>query len=203
MRRLAVGAGAASLLVAGYRLTARYRRRFLVVTVTGTSMLPALMPGDRLLVRRAHLGQVHAGQVAVIERPGLAGDQATAAGRADRYGDLIIKRVAAVPGQHIPTACRRAAAVSLGAAEVGSGAAENAVGQVRPGSAVAPSPARVPERMFIILGDNPDRSFDSRQAGLVAGDRLIGVAVRRISPARAAVRGETGYGSPAWSATAS
>lgn len=28
------------------------RRRFVVVTVTGRSMAPALMPGDRLLVRR-------------------------------------------------------------------------------------------------------------------------------------------------------
>jgi hypothetical protein len=35
--------------------------------------------------------------------------------------------------------------------------------------------------MFIILGDNPDRSYDSRHAGPVAGGLLVGVVVRRIA----------------------
>ena len=62
------------------------RRRWLLVTVTGASMHPTLMPGDRVLVRRASSGRIRAGQIVVM---------------ADEVG-LIIKRVAAVAGDPVP-----------------------------------------------------------------------------------------------------
>jgi signal peptidase I len=70
------------------------RRRYLVVTVRGESMLPAYRPGERVLVRRTPIDEVDAGQVVVLrdithDRPGT---------------HWIIKRVAAVPGDPAPRA---------------------------------------------------------------------------------------------------
>ncbi|WP_163506000.1 S26 family signal peptidase [Fodinicola acaciae] len=40
---------------------------------------------------------------------------------------------------------------------------------------------RVPADRFVVLGDNSARSFDSRRAGYLAADTLLGVVVRRLS----------------------
>jgi signal peptidase I len=60
------------------------RRALLVVTVEGTSMVPTLHPGDRVLVRRTRT--VRTGDVAVL-------------GTAGAYR---VKRVAAVSGETVP-----------------------------------------------------------------------------------------------------
>jgi signal peptidase I len=65
-------------------------------------------------------------------------------------GTYLVKRVAAVPGDRVPESCR-----------------EVAGDHVPPGS-------------FIMLGDNPRHSYDSRFAGLIPAELLFGVAVRRI-----------------------
>ena len=39
---------------------------------------------------------------------------------------------------------------------------------------------RVPAGKFVLLGDNPARSYDSRQLGYFSGDRLLGVVLRRV-----------------------
>lgn len=120
-----------------------WRGRFLLVTVSGTSMQPSLRPGDRLLVRRTGLRRLRVGQVAVLRPPTTPG-----------FGTVdcayLVKRVAAVPGDRVPESCR-----------------EVAGDHVPPGS-------------FIMLGDNPRHSYDSRFAGLIPADLLFGVAVRRI-----------------------
>jgi signal peptidase I len=149
MWRVAAGIAAAFLLAANCR------RRFMVVTVTGVSMQPTLAPGDRLLVRRTPLRQVQVGQVTVLQRPGLDDEDATMTPCRASSAGLIIKRVAAIPGNPIPAVCLRDSAAS--------------------------TPARVPDSMFIILGDNPDHSYDLRHAGLIAGDLMVGVVVRRIA----------------------
>lgn len=66
------------------------RRRFIVVTVDGSSMEPAYRHGDRLLVRRVPLAAVRVGDVVVIEGSGRPG--------------RLIKRVAAKPGERVPIA---------------------------------------------------------------------------------------------------
>jgi signal peptidase I len=38
----------------------------------------------------------------------------------------------------------------------------------------------VPAGHLVVAGDNPDRSFDSRQAGYVTPGRLLGVVTRRL-----------------------
>jgi signal peptidase I len=72
------------------------RRRYLVVTVHGESMLPTYRPGERVIVRRTPPGSLHAGQVVVLSSstPVPPGEHSIPA--------WIIKRVAAVPGDPIP-----------------------------------------------------------------------------------------------------
>jgi signal peptidase I len=59
------------------------RSRLVVVVVEGSSMLPTLRPGDRVLVRRTSIGRIRAGQIVVLRRT----------------QSWIIKRAAALPGE--------------------------------------------------------------------------------------------------------
>jgi signal peptidase I len=127
------------------------RRTFVVVTVDGQSMEPTFTAGDRVLARRSTIGRVKTGDVVVV------GDSAI------RDGDLpvgshalIIKRVAAVPGDVIPR-------------------------QTVPALAAAPG-STVPPGKLVLLGDNPVSS-DSRQIGYFDGVWLVGRAVGRLSRA--------------------
>jgi signal peptidase I len=70
------------------------RSRLLVVTVHGVSMEPTYHSGDRLLVRRARLNRVRAGQVVVVRVDGAAADDPT--------GGRMVKRAVAVPGDPVP-----------------------------------------------------------------------------------------------------
>ncbi|MFI6318394.1 S26 family signal peptidase [Nonomuraea sp. NPDC050556] len=66
------------------------RRTYVVVTVAGSSMLPAYRPGDRVLVRRGRVDRVARRQVAVFAPgPHIA--------LTDGSG-LLVKRVVAVAG---------------------------------------------------------------------------------------------------------
>lgn len=70
------------------------RSRLLVVTVHGVSMEPTYHSGDRLLVRRARLDRVRAGQVVVVQVDGAGPDDPT--------GGRLVKRAVAVPGDPVP-----------------------------------------------------------------------------------------------------
>jgi signal peptidase I len=89
MSYLLSGAGAALAV-----LIAAARCMFLITTVDGTSMEPALRSGDRILVRRAK--RVRAGQVVVFRFDGLTDAEA----RRSRF--YQVKRVVAVPGDRLP-----------------------------------------------------------------------------------------------------
>jgi signal peptidase I len=138
------------------------RRQFAVVRVRGNSMLPALWPGERLLVRRARCGRLGAGVVVVLWSP--------AAPRGPRWSwpvapsaspdRWIVKRVAALPGDAVPEAMRAA----TGGARV------------------------VPERMLLVSADNPAGS-DSRQWGFVQASYVLGPVVRKLSPSEVMTAG--------------
>ncbi|MFF7635883.1 S26 family signal peptidase [Kitasatospora sp. NPDC008050] len=129
------------------------RARLLAVTVTGPSMEPSLRDGDRVLVMRRHPRRLARGHIVVL---GPDGDRRVP-GAGPR--GLLIKRIAAAPGDLVPPPL----AVRLGCP---------------PGSTVPPG-------RFLVLGDNPALSLDSRHFGYVAQDRVVGVAVRslRCAPA--------------------
>ncbi|MGH3241153.1 MAG: S24/S26 family peptidase [Spirillospora sp.] len=73
-----MGLGAMGLLWA--------RGRLVVVTVDGTSMMPALDDGDRVLVRRRSIGRLRHGDVVVLEPP--FGRPLSARCRRVRWADL-------------------------------------------------------------------------------------------------------------------
>lgn len=128
------------------------RRCFVVVKVAGASMIPALMPGDRVLVRRGARGRLQVGRVVVFGKPRddcLVPDGDTPPARVQ----WTIKRVAALPGDTVPAVARRA---------VGD------VGVVPPG-------------MLVVLGDNVG-STDSRTWGFLPATAVLGVGVRRMKP---------------------
>lgn len=112
------------------------RHYFAVVVVSGLSMMPALRPGDQVLVRRG--GRVLVGTMIVFRSPG-EGDS------------MLIKRVAALPGDPVPRTVRPAV----------------------DGAAV------VPPGMIVALGDNPGGT-DSRTWGFVPVGDVVGQVLRAL-----------------------
>lgn len=127
------------------------RRHYLVVTVDGTSMAPTLGDSDRVVVRRRRIDQVQRGDIVVLEPPASLSGRYQPVPAGPGRRVWNIKRAVALPGDPVPAAVVPAAGVHL-----------------------------VPHDAVVVLGDNPD-SVDSRQRGLFPADRLLGVAVRRLS----------------------
>ncbi len=158
------------------------RRRFVVVRVSGTSMAPALLPGDRVLVRRGPGDQIRVGAVVVLPQPPYytMPTQIQKTGPSRRRfrprrsaygGDWVIKRVAAMSGDAVPEPVRRA----VGGVTV------------------------VPPGMLVVLGDNT-RSTDSRFWGFLSADRVLGAVVRRL-PAQTARSGGWANAAGGWAGT--
>lgn len=144
------------------------RRRFLVVTVVGDSMLPGLRPGERRLARRLARRRPQVGAVVIFRRPSPW--QSTHDWRSGRFigarghwlgappanPELIVKRLVAVDGDPLP------APLAHLAAQLGH---------------------RVPDGYVLVLGDNPARSYDSREFGYLRWDAVVGALVGRRLPA--------------------
>ncbi|GGL37686.1 S26 family signal peptidase [Planomonospora parontospora] len=159
---LAVTAAAAAVLV-------WVRRNLLAVRVRGGSMRPSYREGDRVLVRRVTAGRLRAGDVVVADAfafsgvlfgapsgrhaapaPGADAVRGQASGPGTRT-DWMIKRVAAVPGDPRPVS-------------VPARAGETAV----------------PDGCLVLLGDNADRSLDSRHFGYAPAEGVVGRVVRLL-----------------------
>ncbi|MEV4294946.1 S26 family signal peptidase [Microbispora rosea] len=131
------------------------RRMLRVVEVHGESMEPGLWPGDRVLVRTV--------------RPGRAGRSGRPCRRVRRGDIVVIARVG--PGEGVTLdggtnlVIKRAAAVA---------------GDPIPPGFEALGETRVPPGRLLVLGDNPSRSTDSRQWGLLPETRITGVVLRRL-----------------------
>ncbi|GAA0383176.1 S26 family signal peptidase [Microbispora corallina] len=128
------------------------RRRFVVVRVAGTSMVPTYQPGDRVLLRRGGRVALRRGQVVVFRR--VQPDGARSSGRDLRGTEWLIKRIAATPGDGVPAEV--AARVQAGPDDV------------------------VPAGRLVVLGDGPI-SRDSRHWGYLPVNEVLGVVVRRLS----------------------
>ncbi|MBD0746624.1 hypothetical protein BG418_33880 [Streptomyces sp. CBMA152] len=137
----------------------RARLRYLTVDVVGISMEPALRYGDRLLVRRIPLRRLRTGDVVVVALPGPDSPVGPDGRRGGPAGsDWMVKRVAALPGDPVPD-------------ELAQILGEH-------------TPASVPARSLVVLGDNRGHSHDSRHCGFIPAHWLVGVAVR--NPSRSA-----------------
>ncbi|MGH3914255.1 MAG: signal peptidase I [Pseudonocardiaceae bacterium] len=79
-----------SMLTALAMVVGWLHRRLITVTVSGHSMTPTLLPGDRVLVRRRPVRQVGRADLVVFARPRTAAPA------------WMIKRVLAVPGDPVP-----------------------------------------------------------------------------------------------------
>jgi len=142
------------IVLAGALSTVAVLRRWLfVVTVRGRSMEPHLRAGDRVLARRAGIAGIRPGDVVVLERPDDDLRWTLPPGRrAAMRGPLLIKRVAAVPGDQPPR-------------------------QAAPALADHPEPL-VPPGHLVAFGDNRRHSLDSKQIGYFPADRLVGIVLR-------------------------
>ncbi len=125
------------------------RRRYLVVTVVGDSMLPTLRHGQKLLARHWRPGGAWYGrlrsEIIVFVPPVPAGCHV------DRDLAYRVKRVVAIAGDPTPPWL-----------------------PVLPG---VPALDRVPPDTVVVLGDNP-RSEDSRTYGWVAEASIVALVHR-------------------------
>jgi signal peptidase I len=158
-----MGMSGLAILIGAATLVFVVRRCLFVVTVEGSSMQPGLREGDRVVARRVKITNVRSGDVVVIRRPDESMASNLSQGSRSVMHSLLIKRVAAVPGDPVP----RYSVPALAS---------------RPED-------RVPFGYFVALGDNHRRSFDSKQIGYFSGDLLVGVVIRHISGVRTNVSG--------------
>jgi signal peptidase I len=152
----------ASLVVVVTLTLLMLRRRFIVVTVSGASMAPALVPGDRVLVRRSVTHGLGVGLVVVFGPPGEE-CQGWDSDVALPPIPWAIKRIVALPGDAVPDVARPA------------------VGYV----------SVVPPDMLVVLGDSVG-SVDSRTWGFLPAANILGVVVRRLGAAGTGPRAGTG-----------
>lgn len=132
------------------------RRNRVLVSVDGSSMEPTYSDGDRLLLRRTRTASVHKGQIIAVAPEHVTDSDSPQIIPAETVAEgslWYIKRVAAAPGDPVPT---------------GVGALSDKVGEL------------VPSGSLIILGDNPAESHDSREEGFVDAHRLRGIVIRRF-----------------------
>ncbi|WP_322621253.1 S26 family signal peptidase [Streptomyces acidicola] len=90
--------------------------------------------------------------------------------RPHRHGDVLVLRQGWRPPQGSPSlVIKRTAAAPHDPVPADLASALDS----RPGGTV-------PRDHFVVLGDNPARSIDSRHFGYVSEDRVLGVAVRPL-----------------------
>jgi len=127
-------------------------------------MRPTFAHGDRVLVRRAGLGELRTGLIVVVEKPAESGAWVTPPPRwPGRSREWMIKRVAALPSNPTPDVPMPMLPFPSKLAELADRA--------------------VPAEKLVVLGDNPAGSYDSRHLGYFPADRLLGIVLRPIHPA--------------------
>jgi signal peptidase I len=129
--------------------------------VDGESMLPTLLPEDRVLITRGY------------DTPRV-GDVVSATILTDTGPDSVIKRVIALPGDTV--------VISGDVAYVNGAASTAAPSLIVAASEPASTPVVVPAGRVYLLGDNRPVSYDSRFTGPVPLADVSGRVVAVFSP---------------------
>ncbi|HAZ29326.1 TPA: signal peptidase I [candidate division WWE3 bacterium] len=140
--------------------------------VVGSSMEPNFYTGERILVEKLskHFVPIHRGDVVVLHPPG------------DDKTDFV-KRVVGIPGDVVKLVdCRvyiKDGADSYMYVEdyLRDGTCTRGGGKVRDGRSIV-----IDKDSYLVLGDNREKSLDSRTFGLVKQDRIIGRVVYKFWP---------------------
>ena len=138
---------------------------FRTVGVEGTSMVPTLEDGDRLII--SHLFyQPQQGDIVVIVQP-------------DSETPAIIKRVIAVAGQTVDIDFSRGIVMVDGQV-----LEEPYISEPTYMKRDVQFPVTVPEGCVFVMGDNRNRSLDSRDSsiGMIDQQSILGKAVFRLFP---------------------
>jgi signal peptidase I len=136
-------------------------------SMPGTAMMPALQPGDRIIVDKSSLleSPIHTGQVVVFHPPRFVPCTVQDSGSG---GDLVL-RVMALPGQTI---------WSIGGTIFVDGRPLREQGWYSPrsgevGSRPIPS-TTLAANQYYLLGDNRSVACDSRAFGPISGPSILG-----------------------------
>ena len=138
---------------------------FRTVGVEGTSMVPTLEEGDRLII--SHLFyQPQQGDIVVIVQP-------------DSETPAIIKRVIAVAGQTVDIDFSRGIVMVDGQV-----LEEPYISEPTHMKRDVQFPVTVPEGCVFVMGDNRNRSLDSRDSsiGMIDQQSILGKAVFHLFP---------------------
>lgn len=144
------------LLVVAVLIVLFFLLRFVVGTskVQGASMTPTLIDGQMIYFTRIH-ASYEVGDIVCISMPN---------------GDNYIKRVVAVPGDVVE--------LNEGVLYVnGEPQVDYGYGDTNPQEASVTYPLTVGENKYFVLGDNRERSVDSRSFGAVYRSQILGKVV--------------------------
>lgn len=137
---------------------------FATYQVAGSSMWPTLGNGDRILVLEGALADPEVGDVVILEVD----------------GEVLVKRLAAVPGDRI--------AMASGAVVLNGRYVREPYPRGDTEIDSFPEYVLAPRECFV-LGDNRPVSIDSRDFGPVPLDALVGTVVMRLSRSERAAAG--------------
>lgn len=167
---MATGGFIAAVMLFGFvvdtRLRAYYKANYQeAFTISSASMAPALLVGDYVIVDKA----------VYRSRPPGRGDVIVFKYPVDEQRDFI-KRIVGMPGDQIHVRGRQVIVNGVPLSEpyvmpadvAGRGAAE------RCGYTYGCDPILVPPDAYFLMGDNRERSQDSRDWGFVLGEKIVG-----------------------------
>jgi signal peptidase I len=134
--------------------------------VSGTSMKPTLIPGDRLLVRRSKKYIPKRGDIIAfksLQKPDVS----------------YIKRIAALPGETLEI---KDEILYINGQKVQQPALQNIKYPSRDYIGKEGKPYKVPENQIFVIGDNSANSYDSRDFGAIHLSDVIGKAYKIYWP---------------------
>lgn len=155
-----------------------------IYSIPSASMYPTLHVGDALLVEKLSLRNAppHRGEIILFRPPSRLVRILRAAHESDvgtglfwqkglslRRNVLFVKRVAAVGGDVIEVHGKVVRVNGI------------VVDKAAPGSPEV-APRRIPDSFLFVVGDNAERSIDSRYWGLLPVENVVGRPVARIFP---------------------